>query len=586
MRPILFLILATLSASLHLCVQAATYEVSQRHPQASDDGPGTAERPWKTISKAAAQVASGDTVIIRGGIYRERAVVKTNGTGPAPIRFQAAPGEHVLVTGADRLIRWQRAGTEQPIYRVPWTHRFIGWNKTMAHPGDERHRLVGRCEQVMVNGYLLRQVLDTNQLAPGAFFADVTNKAIFVWDIAGRDPNKTFTEASVRQEIFRIEGDHIQLRGLRFRYAANMAQHGAVVVVGNHALVEDCVFESMNASGATITGEHATVRRCIVRDNGELGFGTTGSHNLLFTECLVENNNTKDFERGWEAGGCKLCLSRDVVIERSRFIRNRANGVWFDIGNENCTVRQCLIADNEDAGIFYEISFGLRAHDNVIVGNGFATTTGAWGAQAGISISSSPECVIERNLIVGNREGFNFREQLRTTPRIGDRKEVAVWNHDEVIRHNIFAMNRDAQVWGWFGVDDQRHWPARMQTASAASGQKPGDIAAEYIAKTKEGQPVGLTLEKLRLSFSNNVYFAGPAQGWFNWGPTWSRHTNYSTLEDFQNELAIDVGSPVSDPGFADVTALDFRLKRNTLNALKHCYPSAPVPDVRLGEQP
>jgi len=40
---------------------------------------------------------------------------------------------------------------------------------------------------------------------------------------------------------------------------------------------------------------------------------------------------------------------------------------------------------------------------------------GAWGAQAGISVSSSPGRVIERNLILGNREGFNFREQTRTT---------------------------------------------------------------------------------------------------------------------------------------------------------------------------
>ena len=137
----------------------------------------------------------------------------------------------------------------------------------------------------------------------------------------------------------------------------------------------------------------------------------------------MENNNTKGFDRGWEAGGDKLVLCRDAVLERSRFVRNRGNGIWFDIGNTNCTVRQCLIADNEDAGIFYEISFRLLAHDNVIVGNGFAATAGAWGAQAGISLSSSPGCVIERNLIAGNREGFNFREQTRSTPTIEDRAE-------------------------------------------------------------------------------------------------------------------------------------------------------------------
>ena len=56
-----------------------------------------------------------------------------------------------------------------------------------------------------------------------------------------------------------------------------------------------------------------------------------------------------------------------------------APAIWFDIGDENATVRNCLIADNEDAGIFYEISYGLNAHDNVIVGNGFASTAGRMG---------------------------------------------------------------------------------------------------------------------------------------------------------------------------------------------------------------
>jgi hypothetical protein len=262
---------------------------------------------------------------------------------------------------------------------------------------------------VAIDGYLLRQVLEAAQLAPGTFFVDISSQVLQVWDPGSRDLNKVLVEASVRQEIFRVDGDYVQLRGLHFRFAANMAQHGAVVLAGRHDIMEDCTIEDMNASGATFSGEQQVVRRCVFRDNGQLGFGANRAHDLLFTESLVENNNTKGFDRGWEAGGDKLVLCRNAVLEQSRFLRNRGNGIWFDIGNENCVVRQCLIADNEDGGIFDEISFGLQAHDNVIIGNGFAATAGAWGAQAGISISSSPECLIERNLILGNREGLMIR---------------------------------------------------------------------------------------------------------------------------------------------------------------------------------
>ena len=581
-----FMAVAGFGLALTLTLHSATYEVTQQNPQASDDGPGTAERPWKTLGQAAAQAKAGDLVLIRGGDYRERVALKTSGTAQAPIRFEAAPGEHVVLTGADRLTAWQKADPERAIYRTPWPHRFNGHSKTMTHPGDEYHRLIGRSEQVAVNGYLLRQVLSASQLAPGAFFADVDNKALLVWDSGSRDLNKTHVEASVRQEILRVDGEHVHLRGLRFRYAANMAQHGAIVLAGRHDVMEDCVVEAMNTSGATFTGEDMVIRRCEFRDNGQLGFGAAQAHRLLFTENLVENNNTKNFDRGWEAGGDKVVLCRDAVLERSRFVRNHGCGVWFDIGNENCTVRQCFIADNEDAGIFYEISFGLHAQDNVIVGNGFAPTGGAWGAQAAICLSSSPDCVIERNLMFGNREGFNFREQTRTTPLIDNHAERPVWNHDQVIRHNLIVFNRDAQVWGWFDMKDNRHWPAGSQAGNPATTAKPSDMAAAYTAKDSTGQPQGLTLEKLRLRFENNVYFAGPGRGLVTWGVSWARHKRFADLREFQMGLGIDTGSQVLDPGFADALQLDFRLRADVMARLKESYPQGQVPSVALGVKP
>jgi len=546
-------------------LQAAIHEVAQRNPQANDEGDGTPEVPWKSIGKAVERVQPGDKVIIREGTYREQITLKTSGTAQAPIVFEAAPGAKVILTGADVLTGWQKKPGDLPIYRVPWNHRFIGWNKNMAHPDDDYHRLIGRSEQVVIDGYLLRQVLEADQLAPGTFFADLSNNVLEVWDAGNRDLNKVFAEASTRSEIFVVQGDYITLRGLHFRFAANMAQHGAVVLGGGHDTLEDCALEGMNSSGATFSGEHQIVRHCVFRDNGQIGFGANGAHDLLFTDSLVENNNTKGFERGWEAGGDKLVLCRNAVLERSRFLRNRGNGIWFDIGDEHCVVRQCLIADNEDCGIFCEISISLHAHDNVIAGNGFTATAGAWGAQAGISLSSSPECVIERNLIVGNREGFNFREQTRTTPRIGKTGEEPIWNHDETIARNIIAFNRDAQVWGWFDTTDGRQWPARAN------------------AQNRQGQSEGLNLEKLRLSFVNNFYFAGPGQGWFAWGVSWGRHKSYSNLADFQTDLGIDKDSRMLAPDFANLNALDFRLAPDPMATLKENYPQGPVPGVTLG---
>ena len=575
MSPIKSFTLNIIAAFCCLSIHAATYEVAQRNPHANDNGPGSADQPWKTLSHAAGEVRPGDLVIIHGGAYRERLVVKADGQPGAPIRFEAAPGERVMLTGADQFVNWQRTKDDRPVYSTPWPYEFS------PHPNT----FVGHCEQVMVDGYLLHQAFNADQLAPGSFFADTTNHLLYVWDHAGRNLNRTFAEASTRPEILRLAGNYLEIRGLHFRYAANQAQHGAVVLLGNHDVMEDCVIERMNGSGASFGGEDNVVRRCVFRDNGQMGFGAAHAHRLLFTDCLVENNNTKGFDRGWEAGGDKIVLTREAVFQRSRFVRNRGHGIWFDIGNENCVVDHCLIADNEDAGIFCEISYGLEAHDNVIVGNGLAHTAGGWGAQGGICLSSSPDCDIEHNLILGNREGFSFREQFRTTPTIDDRRPRAVWNHDETIRRNIIVLNQDFQIRGWFDTDDDRAWPARTAGADGVKAvtAKPGDVAARYATTNSAAQPQGLTLEQLRLHFQDNVYFAASDQGWFAWGTDWRRHEIYATLSDFQSALGIDRGSQAFNPQFADIAQRDFRVSQEMFSRLKESYPRGDVPGVTLG---
>ncbi|HUT46065.1 MAG TPA: right-handed parallel beta-helix repeat-containing protein [Sedimentisphaerales bacterium] len=517
----------------------------------------------RTIAQAAALVEPGDTVIIHSGIYREATVIEKSGKTGNPITFQAAAGAGVIMTGADRISEWTEVKGDGRIYSTPWPHEFITWNRQNTHPDDDYHRLIGRCEQVFINGYALRQVLERDKLSRGTFYVDLNGKRLYVWNYDNQDlsSGKVTVEASVRDRILTVKGDYVTVKGIRFRYAANRAQHGAVEFSGNHLTVEDCVFEYTNAGGASFRGEDITVRRCTFQYNGQLGFGAGRAHRLLMTGCTVRNNNIKGFNRGWEAGGNKICLARGVVLENSTFVENRGNGIWFDIGNEDCTVRNCLIANNEDAGIFYEISYGLHAHDNVIVGNGLAGTSGAWGASAGISISSSPDCLIERNLLIGNKEGFNFREQTRSTPRIDGRKSEPVWNHDHIIRNNVIALNRDAQTWGWFDVPDNRHWPS-----------KGGDSNADE-----------LSLEKLALTLRDNLYFAAPGAELFNWGVTWKENKRYQRLEQVQEELGLEQGSMLTEFTVNDFSALDFRVPVDSPAVKMRCYPQGKVPGVQLG---
>jgi hypothetical protein len=81
-----------------------SYYVDNISPKASDDGPGTRERPFRTINAAARILQPGERVVIASGTYRECVRPVRGGTGPAQmISYEAAPGATVLVKGSEVL---------------------------------------------------------------------------------------------------------------------------------------------------------------------------------------------------------------------------------------------------------------------------------------------------------------------------------------------------------------------------------------------------------------------------------------------------------------------------------------------------
>lgn len=569
---------------------ATTYYVSQT-PITSVP----AAMQFRTIGEAASKVRAGDRVIIHTGTYREAVTIEADGTRAKPIRFEAAPNAVVVVTGADRILDWHEepAPDGENVYSTFWPHRFITWSPTGTHPADDYHRLIGRAEQVFINGYALHQVLRREQVGRGTFFVDLENQRLYVQSSnnakLGSDTNwSPRVEASVRQTLWDVRGSHVHTRGITFRYGATQAQQALVRLGGAGDVLEDCTIEQSNTDGADFRGPDQAALRCRFLDNGQDGFTAGHAHRLRIVDCVIRNNNTKNFDRGWGMGGCKIVLSRGVVIERSQFVRNRGHGIWFDIGNEACVVRNCLIADNEDAGIFYEISYGLHAHDNVIARNGLLSSGGAWGANGGISLSSSPNCLIERNILFANKEGFQFREQMRRTPRIGHRQgepEEWVWNHHNTVRRNLIVYNRDAQLWGWWTTYDQRHWPRRMQTdrRERPSYVPEADFAREYESHMSAGAPQGLSLESLALTLAENVYAVEDGQGLFHWAAPWLLNRRYRKLEDVRKELGLEKGSMVTRLAFVDPLSGDLRIPAGVSEAIRRAYPRGGVPGVRVG---
>jgi hypothetical protein len=87
---------------------AATYYVDGAGAQAADANPGSQEKPWKTLGRAVQGLKAGDTVILKGGVYRETLRLAASGEKDKPITIKAAPGERVIITGADPITGWKK----------------------------------------------------------------------------------------------------------------------------------------------------------------------------------------------------------------------------------------------------------------------------------------------------------------------------------------------------------------------------------------------------------------------------------------------------------------------------------------------
>ena len=95
-------ILATLLC-LATTAFGGTYYVTTTGSDAADGSQGA---PWATIDYAADHTAAGDTVIIAGGIYREKVAPNADGDSGNPITLWTDPGDRAIISGSDQITGW------------------------------------------------------------------------------------------------------------------------------------------------------------------------------------------------------------------------------------------------------------------------------------------------------------------------------------------------------------------------------------------------------------------------------------------------------------------------------------------------
>ena len=393
----------------------ATYHVDGSSPRADDRNPGTAERPWRTISRAAraGTLRPGDAVLIHGGVYREAIRPRSGGTGPAArVTYAAVPGERVVVTGTDRAddgwVR-QRDGS----WRRPWAGDAL-----LTYTDDPTFRR----ELLVAGGAVLRPVGSRAELMPGRFWREGSDEAPRA--LVARFPGDQSPEAAgpieigTRTVLFAPLGADpyaacgsagtpgwIRVVGVTFRHATNRAQWGALCAGSVGGLVEDVRVEWTNGLGIDVSGARHTFRRTRADLNGQMGWGG-GCRGCLIEESAAVGNNWKGHDPFWEAGGGKWVGTTDTVIRRHYAAHNGGPGVWLDGDNHRNTIEGSLLVGNDMAGLMLELNTTeTLAQHNVIA----ETRWRDWSGTGILSQAASRNAFVHNTVVENGGSGIWLR---------------------------------------------------------------------------------------------------------------------------------------------------------------------------------
>jgi len=220
-----------------------------------DTHSGDEGAPLRTINAAAAKAMPGDTVRVHEGVYREWVRPVRGGLSDTRrITFEAAPGDHVVVTGAEPVTGWTREA--DGVWRVEVPHALFGGFNPFAEelwgdwlvPGQYGGRPTRG--DVYLDGRSLTQVYDVESVAhperresvvdgwtrttqavedpawsQAVWYAEVGDDVTTIWaNFLDADPNAALTEVNVRPAVFYPEQHHldwITVRGLELAQAAS-----------------------------------------------------------------------------------------------------------------------------------------------------------------------------------------------------------------------------------------------------------------------------------------------------------------------------------------------------------------------------
>ncbi|MBM4016804.1 MAG: DUF1565 domain-containing protein [Planctomycetes bacterium] len=236
-------------------------------PNGNDDNPGTEDRPWATLKKAADSVERGDTVRIRAGVYSRTGPSQSAftfskaGTKEAPITYKAYGDGEVVLTAGEVVPPASWKHVKGAIYSMPY---------------DPKAGVLN----VFCNGLPLvghgpnHPVPSADQMYPNSFYEDKDASTVYVWLADGSDPKNSDMRTASVNIIGLISCHHTIFDGLTLEYGFR----GFHLHRPTHDItIRNCVIRSIASQGILPIPEN-----CVIESNTFQKIGSTKFNHAMY----------------------------------------------------------------------------------------------------------------------------------------------------------------------------------------------------------------------------------------------------------------------------------------------------------------